>query len=111
MNDRVSEADIPGGVPNVITSPIIIVHAKGDKQQYLIFPDQLDPMLNDPRIYGIILSDLLDHIATAYSQMTGRAQKDVRHQISSVMRKENRLKDENPARGDMVGKTILPKRN
>lgn len=96
----------------IIYRPIIIVEATEDgKQQYRLHLAELDQMMNEPKLYGIVLSDLLDHLAAAYAQSTGRDQRDVRYDILKTMRDEDRFKDKDPSRGKLRGATIRPPRN
>src|SRR5215831_1158001 len=46
----------------------------------------------DYRDFGMAISDLIDHIANAYHQTTGRDFRDVRASIMKVVRDEDRFK-------------------
>lgn len=95
----------------VLYRPIIIVEAaQAGKQQYRLHLTELDQMMNEPQLYGIILSDLLDHIAAAYARQSDRDQRDIRYEILKVMRDEDRFKDKDPSRGGLRGATIMPPR-
>lgn len=112
--DRVTEDDdlkeIAGRT--ILYRPIIIVEATEDgKQQYRLHLAELDQMMNKPKLYGIVLSDLLDHIAAAYHQISGRDARDVRYYILKTLRDEDRFKDKDPSRGRQRGATIMPPRN
>lgn len=114
--DRVQNDDslIPpdGQPPNFIERPIIIVHnIGGGRQGYILNLTELDPALNEPGAYGIVLSDLLDHIAAAYYRTTGRDERDIRAQIAKVMKDEDCFKEKDPSRGRMKGATIMPPKN
>ena len=116
MTDRVRDDDslIPpdGGLPGLIRNPIIIVHKADDgKLHYLLSFADVDAGMDDPRIAGIILSDILDHMAAAYAATTGRDQRDLRAAIAKVMRDEDRFKEKDPERGRQAGATVWPKRN
>jgi len=101
-----------GSGPKQIHRPIIVIHAhETGKQEYLLHLTELDKMMNDPRVWGIVLSDLVDHIASAYVQQTGRDERDIRETITRVMRDESRFKDKDPSRGRMRGATLMPKAN
>jgi hypothetical protein len=113
MNERVKEDDnLNAAGRTILFRPIIIVEALDEnRQQYRLHLDELDRMMTQPKLYGIILSDLLDHIAAAYARQTGRDQRDVRYEILKVLRDEDRFKDKDPTRGGLRGKTIMPPRN
>jgi len=98
--------------PTPIHDPIIIVHGlEGNRQQYILHLENLDQMMQEPKLFGIVLSDLLDHIAAAYNRSNGRDERDIRDTIMRVMRDESRFKDKDPRRGNMLGATIRPKAN
>ena len=90
----------------ILYRPIIIVEATDDnKQLYRLHLAELDPNGTEPKLYGIVLSDLLDHIAHAYWQTAGRDPRDLRAEIFKVMRDEDRFKEKDPTRGQMRGAT------
>jgi Domain of unknown function (DUF5076) len=108
--DRVTQND--DADPRIVYRPIIIVEAiEGDEQQYLLHLTELDPMLNEPKLFGILLSDLLDHIAIAYHQSIGRDQRDIRRDILKTLRDEDRFKEKDPMRAPQRGITIMPPKN
>lgn len=95
-----------------IDRPVIIVHqVAGNRTQYLVFLQEIDPSLSDPRAAGIILSDLVDHIARGYHDVTGNDERLIRESIYKVMRDEERFKQRDPARGGSTGRTEIPRRN
>lgn len=98
--------------PADIDRPFIIVN-KNDEggEGYLVDITRLDPLGNEPRRFGVILSDLIDHIAFAYSGILARDQCDIRAHIVKVMRDEDRFKEKDPTRGKMSGTTITPSKN
>jgi hypothetical protein len=105
-----SLTDIAGRT--IIYRPIIIVEATDDgKQQYRLHLSELDPHTNEPKMFGIVLSDLLDHIAHAYHGQTGRDARDIRYDILKVLRDEDRFKEKDPARGKLRGATSGPLRS
>jgi hypothetical protein len=98
-----------------IERPIIIVHKIGD-QGALRFVIDLAEMIRPettigpgettvgPGAPGIILSDLLDHIAHAYHQIVpDRDEREIRSDILKVMRDEDRFKEKDPSRSGMEG--------
>ncbi len=115
MTDRVQDDDSlipPGGDPSgFIRDPIIVVHQADDESiRYLISLGGIDKNLDDPRPVGIVMSDLLDHLAAAYQKTTGRDQRDVRAAIVKVMRDEDRFKEKDPTRGNPKGATVWPRK-
>ena len=95
-----------------IHNPIIVVQTvEGGKQQYFIHPTNLDPMMNEPTLFGILLSDLVDHITAAYAPLHGGRERDLRDHIIKTLKRENQLKDEQPGRGSQRGAMIMPKSN
>lgn len=98
-----------GSLP-AINEPIAIVHKIDGGEGYIVMLPTLDPNMNDPRRFGIMLSDLLDHIAAAYQHVTGRDQRDIRDYIAKVMRDEDRFKAKDPKRAEMRGATKWPTR-
>lgn len=108
------EGIIPGE-PTQIHRPVIVVHQvstpSGLKQQYLMHLTELDPMMTDPRVYGIILSDLVDHIAAGYAQNSDRDERDIRELLMRTLKDENRFKEKDPSRGKLIGATLRPKAN
>jgi hypothetical protein len=62
-----------------------------------------DGMLG-PVIPGILLSDLLDHLAHALYQVTpGLTEQTIRADILKSMRDEDAFKKNDPSRGEMQG--------
>ncbi len=90
-----------------IERPIIIVHKiEGGAVRFEIsISEMLDPAnMIGPVIPGILLSDLLDHLAHAYHQMVpDRAEQDIRADILKAMRDEDRFKKNDPSRSGMAG--------
>lgn len=96
----------------IVERPVIIVEMTDDgKQQVRILIGELDQQTNDPRLFGILMSDLLDHIAAGYHHCTGRDERDVRAELVKVMRDEDRFKEKDPTRGKLTGATVMPRRN
>ena len=96
----------------IIHRPVIIVEITDDnKHQCRIHMAELDPNTNDPRLFGIVLSDLVDHIAAAYQNLTDRDERDIRAEIMKTILDENRFKDKDPARGKLRGVTVMPRSN
>lgn len=93
----------------ILYRPVIIVEQTEDsKQLYRLHLTELDPMGNTPELFGIVISDLLDHLAQAYHQSTGRDPRDIRYKILKVMRDEDRFKEKDPTRGNLAGMMIRP---
>lgn len=98
--------------PTVISRPLIIVEAtERGTQKYHVFLSHLDQFGSDTRAFGIILSDLADHIAMAYHQSTGRDVKDIKAELVKIMRDEDRFKERDPKRGNLTGHTDFGNRN
>ena len=96
----------------IIYRPVIIVEALDENRlQYRLHLAELDPLGNESKLYGIVLSDLLDHIAAAYHQSTGRDERDIRYEILKVLRDEDRFKTDDPGRAKLRGRTIMPPRS
>ena len=115
MTDRVQDDDSlipPGGDPSgFFRNPLIIVHQIEDGSlRYVISLGPIDKTMDDPRVAGVLLSDLLDHLAAAYQATTGRDQRDVRAAIVKVMRDEDRYKEKDPMRGNPKGATVWPRK-
>ena len=99
-------------IGGMIENPIIVIHRAEDAQfRYILNLAEIDARLDDPRIAGIMLSDLLDHIAAFYASVSSRDERDVRSVIFKVMRDEDRFKEKDPTRGNQRGATIYPHRN
>lgn len=114
MTERVQEdeslKDIAGNT--ILFRPVIIVEAiEGNRLQYRLHLTELDQMMTEPKLYGIVLSDLLDHLAAAYHRQSGHDQRDIRYEILKVLRDEDRFKAKDPARGGLRGFTIMPPKN
>jgi hypothetical protein len=96
----------------IVHRPIIIVEAlEGEQQQYFLCLEELDSMLNEPRLFGIMVSDLIDHIAGAYHQVSGRDVRDIRRDIVKTLRDEDRFKENDPSRVQNHGVITTPRGN
>ena len=114
MSDRIKQDDDLRNIAGrtILYRPIIIVEAiEGERQQYRINLTELDHSATEPKMFGIVLSDLIDHIAAAYRDVTGRDERAIRADIFKVMRDEDRFKEKDPARGRQRGLTIKPASN
>jgi hypothetical protein len=88
--------------------PIITVSKIGTDAKTKVVIDVmalLDPAGGlGPIIPGIILSDVLDHLAHALHQTVPESdERDIRSDILKCMRDEDRFKKNDPARGDLTG--------
>ena len=92
---------------NEIERPVIIVDKIGDQGtvRFVInIAEMMDPeKMHVPVIPGILMSDLPDHIAHAYHEVTDRDERDIRADILKAMRNEDRFKEKDPARSGMKG--------
>ena len=77
--------------------------------QFRLNISEIDPMHSTPAVFGILLSDLLDHIAADYAGVSNRDERDIRVSILKIMRDEDRFKEKDPCRGSSRGVTIMPK--
>jgi hypothetical protein len=82
-----------------IVDPVIIVQAEGSR--VTLIPQALREM-NHPKAFGIILSDLVDHIGKYYSDTTGRDERDVRATVMKALHDENRFKEKDPDRAGLT---------
>ncbi len=106
MADRVTTDPTLRGSPQqkILQRPIVIVEQMDNgSQQYFIHANELDPNMTRPEMFGILLSDLLDHIVASYRVATGRDERALRDSIFKVMKDENRFKDADPSRGNARG--------
>ena len=114
-DDRIKDDDSlapPGGeMPGFFEDPAIVVHKVEDgKVGFAICTQVFDAGMDQPTIYGIIISDLIDHLAASYAATTGRDAKDVRAHLHKVVRDEERFKEKDPTRGRGRGATIFPRK-
>jgi hypothetical protein len=103
------DLDVEGGA--ILNRPIIIVEALDEGGRFRLQLNEVDPSMDSPGIFGVILSDLVDHIAAAYQQSTGVDQRFAQHDIMKVLLDENRAKDKDPNRAVARGKTFTPLRS
>ena len=95
-----------------IHRPIALIHAvESGRNEFLLHFSEIDPMLDKPYAWGILMSDLLDHIAAAYVGHGYRTEREARDRILRAMKKENQLKEDDPSRGGQTGATLRPKAN
>lgn len=102
----------PEGRPVYFENPILIVNRRDDGSiGYVFAPNEIEPGF-DPmgdKIFagGILLSDILDHMAHAYSATTGMTQDACRKALWREARDENRLKERDPDRYKARGFTTV----
>ena len=105
---REKAEEMTSGEPTVIYRPILIVeNTEGGKQLYRINLAELDQLAHSPKVFGIMLSDLTDHVAAAYADATGRDARDVRAEVVRTFRDEDRFKEKEPGRGRIRGVTVI----
>ncbi len=111
MTNRIQEDELLRELAedNIVRRPIIIVDVEGDKHRYRLFLAEVDQLTHQPKMFGIIMSDLLDHLAAAYRYATGRDERDIRQEILRVMKDEDRFKAKEPDRGKLRGLSVGPK--
>jgi hypothetical protein len=111
MTERIrDDTSIEEPTSGYIEAPAIIVHRTEGGYQYIIGIGNVDERADSPEMFGVMMSDLLDHIAAAYHDATGRDQRDIRAQLFKVMRDEDRFKEKDPTRGGGRGRTFLGRR-
>jgi hypothetical protein len=94
----------PKGGAKVLQRPVVIIDQSGrETYQFLIFPDSIDAHLTKPEVFGVLLSDLLDHIASTYSSLAGKDEAATRTRILQTMLDEDALKQSDPSRGNPKG--------
>ncbi len=80
MNRIKEDPSIKDNVSTIIYRPVVIIEAvEGNRVQYRLHLSELDQMMTDPKTYGVVMSDLLDHIVSFYAQQPGRDQRAIRY--------------------------------
>jgi hypothetical protein len=89
--------------PRIITDPVVLVEqAKdGEALRFTLHPEFFAH--NDAAGWGVLLSDLIDHIAHMGATLSGRDVRDVRASLVKVMRDEDRFKEKDPERAQQRG--------
>jgi hypothetical protein len=87
--------------PTVLINPLFVAEMDGDNTKFHIHVEH-----RPIELFGIAISDLIDHIADAYHQTTGRDKRDIRASIVKVLRDEDRFKEKDPKRTQMSGKIV-----
>ena len=87
--------------PTVLINPLFIAEMDRDSTKFHIHAED-----RPIELFGIAISDLIDHIADAYHQTTGRDVRDIRARIVKVLRDEDRFKEKDPKRTQMSGRVI-----
>ena len=105
------DASLKSRIDQPIEQPIVIIEKTDDgKILYRIFLTGLDAAVDNPTIAGIMLSDLVDHLAHAYHDVTGRDVRDIRNHVLKVMHDEDRFKVKDPTRGGLARAIFMGKR-
>jgi|SRR5262245_41070864 len=93
-----------------IDNPLIIIHDDGKKNyQFIINVTNMKRTGDDLCVFaGILMSDLIDHIAFAFRGHLGRDERDIRSVIFKVMKDEDRFKQKDPSRASAFGKFFTP---
>jgi len=60
--------------------------------------------LREPGMFGVVISDLIDHIANAYTQVLDRDARDIRAFIVKIWRMEEKAKQKDPKRSQLTGR-------
>jgi hypothetical protein len=108
-DDSVLKGIEPGA--HYIEQPIVVVHMIAGNLRFILSINELDETASDPRVFGILISDMIDNIAAAYRHQTGWDEDEIRRKIMKAVVDENRFKEEDKDRVQMRGATIFPKRN
>ena len=87
--------------PIAIIDPLFVGEMDGDSTKFHIHIEDR-PL----ELFGIAISDLIDHIAEAYHQTTGRDSRDIRARIVKVLRDEDKFKEKDPTRARPSGHMI-----
>ena len=90
-------------IPNLPTDVIILMSGTDKSATTIVNPTQLDPFLSKPTIYGVVVSDIIDHIAAAYAQLTGADMVALSEAILATARREHKFKKDDPSRSQMRG--------
>lgn len=72
-------------------------------------PGPLDETYSDPRVAGVLLSDMLDHLSLAYADMTGQTADETREYVMGVMLHENAAKRRDPSLSQIRGSLDMTK--
>jgi hypothetical protein len=84
--------------PKVLVNPLFVAEMEGENMTIHI------GIADRPiELFGVAISDLIDHIANAFHQSTGCDVRDVRAKIVKVLRDEDRFKEKGPKRAPVVG--------
>jgi hypothetical protein len=88
-----------------LTDPLFVadMDEEGDDPIFHVHLMDQGSRLRDYRMFGIVISDLLDHIANAYHHTIGRDLRDIRADIVKVLRDEDRFKKKDLSRSQMSG--------
>jgi hypothetical protein len=91
-----------------LNNPLFVadMEEKGDDPIFHVHLMDQGGRLRDYRMFGIVISDLLDHIANAYHHAIGRDLRDIRADIVKVLRDEDRFKKKDPSRSRMSGQVV-----
>jgi hypothetical protein len=90
--------------PRLLVDPLIIVEQTDDgSHRIIISPERMNEKENNAAGWGVLMSDLIDHIAHMGATLSGRDARDVRAAIVKVMRDEDRFKEKDPNRGQLTG--------
>lgn len=82
---------------NKVVEPVIIVDKfEKDRVRHFVHLTALDEFLKDPRIWGIVMSDLIEDIASVYAQNTGLTLQEAQEAIMDTLVDENNAKAADP---------------
>jgi hypothetical protein len=91
VKDDWTIGDLPSGAIKIENPVIIVQKMDGGGTRFMLHLEEYDPLCQQPEIYGIVLSDLMDQIASFYQDINGGRQETYRDKILRTLKEENRL--------------------
>lgn len=111
-DDRIKEDEsIKEGLDlDTVHHPLLIIEVNPDGRHQIRI--NLNAVPRDPRAFGVLMSDTIDHLASAYQRIADRDPHEVRAAIYSILISEEKLKQKDPSRGNLRATTVLvPKKS
>lgn len=104
MTDRV--APDPALELEDFANAIALISQSPDGSCQFAISNFLDPECKTIGLYGILLSDFIDHIAMMYASQTGEKQEILRKRLLKHLATEEREKKRDARRGNLTGRYI-----